>query len=61
MYLHTTLLCWWDYEITVSLKRNMAIYIKFVPFNSIVLLESKDNIGYLDMYLHVNNSVKGYL
>lgn len=61
MYFYITLLCWWDYEIIVFLKRNMVIYIKFVFFNLIVFLEFKDNIGYLDMYLYVNNLVKGYL
>lgn len=61
MYFYITLLCWWDYEIIVFLKRNMVIYIKFVFFNLIVFLEFKDNIGYLDTYLYVNNLVKGYL
>lgn len=40
----------------------MVIYVKFPSFNPVILLlESKDNAGYLDKYLHINKFSAGLL
>lgn len=60
MYFHTMLVCRWDYKSTVFLKSNMAIFINCISLNPIIpLLESKDNIVYLDKYLHINKFSAG--
>lgn len=56
------LTCCYQYKIKTFLKSNMAIYVKFPSFNPVnLLLESKDNIRYLDKYLHINKFSAGLL